>query len=49
MRSADRVLILADDPAAARELDVLAIQGGWHCTPATDADGPCFLLERRGI
>ncbi|CAN5463883.1 hypothetical protein BH10PSE12_BH10PSE12_15430 [soil metagenome] len=47
MRGADRIIILADDPAAAAELDALASQAAWHCEPVADISGPCFLLKRQ--
>ncbi|HEX7783327.1 MAG TPA: sulfurtransferase TusA family protein [Sphingobium sp.] len=48
MREADRVIIRADDPNAARELAALA-SGGWRLTDIADPQGPCFLLERKNI
>ena len=40
-----RVRIVADDPAAPREIAALAAERGWRCTPLADAVPPALLVE----
>ena len=40
-----RVRIVADDPAAPREIAALAAERGWTCTPLDDGGPPAFLIE----
>lgn len=42
MRAATRVRILADDPAAPREIAALAAQHGWHVAE----DGQALVVTR---
>ena len=39
------VRIVADDPAAPREITALAAERGWRCTPLAGAVPPAFLIE----
>lgn len=49
MRSAGRVLVLADDPVAPGELAALAAGAQWQYMPVDDPAGPAFLLERQAL
>ncbi len=40
-----RARIVADDPAAPREIAALAAERGWRCTPLAEGALPTFLIE----
>jgi tRNA 2-thiouridine synthesizing protein A len=41
----DRVLVVADDPAAPREIGAVAAERGWRLSVAQSAIGPALLLS----
>lgn len=43
---AQAVAVIADDPAAPRELAALATAQGWAFAQGTAHEGPCFLMTR---
>ncbi|PZU58422.1 MAG: redox protein [Sphingobium sp.] len=46
MREAGAVTVLADDPAAAKELEALALSAGWRFSREAGEGAACFALER---
>jgi tRNA 2-thiouridine synthesizing protein A len=49
MREADHLIILADDPAAAGELQALATGSSWSFQSVEDEAGKYFVLDKRAI
>lgn len=49
MREADRLVVLADDPAAASELQALATGSSWRFDIVEDDGARCFVLEKQAI
>lgn len=46
MRTADTVIVIADDPIAPSELAALAQAQGWSFAPVEDAAGPAYLIAK---